>query len=241
MRKSGSAASSPSGSSNAAARRGSVAAASGSSTISSCRVAVALGHRARELALVVALVGEADGERPHRLGRRLRHLRDDDRRVDARPRAARRAGRRRRAACARRRTRSRARARATPRRSPARRRSPAASSARSSPTSPSTTRSEPGSSRCTPRRPVRVPGTYCSARYASSAGEVGLARGSPGARGSAFSSDANAIVPSSSRVQTSGFLPSRSRASTSRRRGASQSAIANMPSSRSTKRGPSSS
>ena len=55
---------------------------------------------------------------------------------------------------------------------------------------------------------------------------------------SAFSSDANASVPSSSRVQTSGFLPSRSRASTSRPRGASQSAIANMPSSRSTKRGP---
>ena len=44
--------------------------------------AVALGDRAGVGPLVVARVGEADGERAHRLGRGLRHRRDDDRRVD---------------------------------------------------------------------------------------------------------------------------------------------------------------
>ena len=53
----------------------------------------------------------------------------------------------------------------------------------------------------------------------------------PGSRSSAFSSEANASVPSGSRVQSNGFLPTRSRASTSRSRPASQSAIVNMPSS----------
>ena len=46
-----------------------------------CRVA--LGHSAGVAALVVALVAEADRERPHGVGRRLRHEADDDARVDA--------------------------------------------------------------------------------------------------------------------------------------------------------------
>ena len=63
----------------------------------------------------------------------------------------------------------------------------------------------------------------------------------PGSRSSAFSSEANASVPSGSRVQSNGFLPTRSRASTSRSRPASQSAIVNMPSTRETNAGPDSS
>ena len=43
---------------------------------------VAIRHRARERPLVVAIVGEPDGERAHRLGRRVRHQRDDHGRVD---------------------------------------------------------------------------------------------------------------------------------------------------------------
>jgi hypothetical protein len=42
-----------------------------------------LCHLARVGALVVAAVGEADGERPHRLRRGLSHHRDHDRRVDS--------------------------------------------------------------------------------------------------------------------------------------------------------------
>ena len=43
---------------------------------------VAVGHRSCELALVVALVREPDREGSDRLSRDLRHLRDDDRRVE---------------------------------------------------------------------------------------------------------------------------------------------------------------
>ncbi len=86
-------------------------------------------------------------------------------------------------------------------------------------------------------QPGAVAGDVLEREIRVERGEVRLAP-QPGSSSSAFSSEANASVPSSSRVQTSGFLPSRSRASTSRPRGASHSAIANMPSSRSTKRGP---
>ncbi len=82
-----------------------------------------------------------------------------------------------------------------------------------------------------------APGTYCKARYESSAARSG-SRCTPGTASSDFTSDANANVPSSRRVQTRGFFPSRSRASRRRCSAASQRAIANIPSRRSTKAGP---
>ena len=158
--------------------------------------AVPLGDGARVGALVVARVGEADRERAHRLGRGLRHRRDDDRRVDParEQRAERHVGDEppphRRAhlvadALEPRLDRPAVRARG---------RAPATSSARSARAPFSATAYEPGGTFSTARRPER--GTYWSARNASSCAQVELARQARAACSSAFVSEANASEPS---------------------------------------------
>ena len=180
---------------------------------------VALGDGARVRALVVALVREADGERPHRLGRGLRHQRDDDRRVDParEQRAERHVGDEPLAHGGASPPRARARATASSRElRPLELRLPVAlDRSRASPSATSTRRRARAAGRragrCACRGRTGARGTRRARR--------GPARGAgPAAASSAFSSEANASVPSARRVQTSGFLPSRSRASTSRPR-----------------------
>ena len=199
--------------------------------------AVALGDGAGVGALVVAVVAEADRERPHRLDDARGHLGDDDARVDAarEQRAERHVGdepppdgRADRLAdelepVARRGARPAA--------------APATSTARPRTDAALGDEQVAGRQLLDARAGPCPPGTYWSARYASSAAGSS-SRETPGSRSSAFSSEANASVPSGSRVQSSGFLPTRSRASTSRSRPASQSAIANIPRARATNAGP---